>query len=278
MPSVERMRPLLGTFVTISVQSTLADTEMVTERAVEAAFRVMARVDQLMSFHRPNSNVGRLNRLRSGGALRVHRWTYQVLREAQLLWRWSEGSFDCNVGDALVRRGLLPGIVGSRTHRPLGTVMRLMPGCIVKLNACTQIDLGGIAKGFAVDKAIDVLRAFGLEGGSVNAGGDLRVFGNESQTVWGRHPEDPTQIQMMGSLTNGAIATSGAYFTQTRCTNKQMSAIVDTKHKRFVAMPQSISVIARTCMHADALTKIAAVKGRLPARLIRYANARIVSL
>lgn len=278
MPSVERLRPLLGTFVAIRAQSSAASTQIQVDDAVEAAFRTIARVDRLMSFHQSDSDIGRLNRSRGGRVLRVHRWTFQVLKEAQLLWQWSQGLFDCNVGGMLIRRELLPGSAGRPMRSPLGQAVSFKQSSIVKLNTFVRIDLGGIAKGFAVDRAVDVLRAYGMESGSVNAGGDLRVFGDEPQVIWGRNPDHPTQVQMMGSLTNGAIATSGSYFAPTKWGNKHMSAIVDTKRARFVAMSQSVSVIARTCMHADALTKIAAVKGRLPARLTRYAKARMVTL
>jgi thiamine biosynthesis lipoprotein len=278
MPSVERMRPLLGTFVTIRARSSATSTQTQIDDAIEAAFRAITRVDQLMSFHRSNSNIGRLNRLRAGRSLRVHRWTHQVLMEALLLWKWSAGSFDCNVGASLIRRGLLPRAVGRRIFWPFGEAVSLKQGNIVKLNTCVQIDLGGIAKGFAVDKAVEVLLAYGMESGCVNAGGDLRVFGEQAQPVFGRHPENPTQTHAMGSLTNGAIATSAAYFTQTKKVNERLSAIVDIKRKRLLTMPHSVSVIAQTCMHADALTKIVAITGRLPTRLMRYASAKFVTL
>ncbi|BBP02990.1 FAD:protein FMN transferase [Sulfuriferula plumbiphila] len=282
MSVVERMRPLLGTFVTIRVEATADITQAHVESAVECAFRAISRVNRLMSFHRRSSDIGRLNRARPGACLRVHSWTYQVLREAQRLWHWSGGAFDCNVGVPLMRSGLLPKATGGyvcRRHRPCAAAIHLRHNRTVRLNTRVALDLGGIAKGFAVDKAVEALLSHGVKCGLVNAGGDLRVFGSDSQPVWVRRPEDPTRVQMIGALTNGAVATSASYYTGTsRPGEATASAIVDTTCGRRVSMTSSVSVIAQTCMLADALTKIAILKGRLPAHFARHAHARIVTL
>ncbi len=149
----------------------------------------------------------------------------------------------------------------------------------VRVKARVALDLGGIAKGFAVDKAVELLRERGMQSGMVNAGGDLRVFGDEPQPIWVRCPTEPTRVQMLGMLTNGAIATSAAYFTNSnRLAESTTSAIVDTKRGRRVFMTGSVSVIARNCMLADALTKIAILKGRLPARIVRHAQAKVLNI
>ena len=70
------------------------------------------------------------------------------------------------------------------------------------------LDLGGIAKGFAVDKAVEALKQCGATSGYVNAGGDLRVFGDVSQSIQIRNPGNSSELMSLGSLANGAIATS----------------------------------------------------------------------
>lgn len=280
MPHAERMRPLLGTFVTIRAQGDEKLTQAQTESAVECAFRAIGRVDRLMSFHRRSSDIGRLNRGRPGACLRVHGWTYQVLREAQRLWHWSGGAFDCNVGGPLMRSGLLPKLAGRQARTSTGKMaIQLRKDGSVRVKARVALDLGGIAKGFAVDKAVELLRERGMQSGMVNAGGDLRVFGDKPQPIWVRCPTEPTRVQMLGMLTNGAIATSAAYFTNSnRLAESTTSAIVDTKRGRRVFMTGSVSVIARNCMLADALTKIAILKGRLPARIVRHAQAKVLNI
>lgn len=275
------MRPLLGTFVTIRAEGAADASEAVVAAAVEAAFVAIGRVERLMSFHRCNSDIGRLNRARAGAWLRVHRWTHHVLSEAQRLRSWSGGAFDCNVGAPLMRAGLLPGFARGRPARGRSAEPAMLLGRDrrVRLRTKVALDLGGIAKGFAVDKAVEALQRCGIVNGLVNAGGDLRVFGSKPQPVWVRRPEDPASVQMMGMLANGAIATSAAYFVGTnRPGEAATSAIVRAASGRRVAMTHSVSVIARNGLLADALTKVAILKRRLPGRLARYAQARMVTL
>jgi len=280
MLAIERMRPLLGTFVTIRAEGDAALVTTQVEAAVVSAFRAMTRVDRLMSFHRCTSDVSRLNRARKGSILRVHAWTFHVLTEALKLWRWSGEAFDCNVGTALMRAGLLPKMTPGHAHRGrFGEAVRLQNNHSIRLNSRVNLDLGGIAKGFAVDKAVAVMQAHGIVRGLVNAGGDLRVFGEDPQPVWVRDPESPTKSRLLGTLSNGAVATSGSYFIDNRkSTTVAASAIVDTERGQRVSMTDSVSVIARNCLLADALTKVLVLRGRLPTRLARYAQAKIVAI
>src|SRR5262249_14292584 len=151
-----RARPLLGTFVEIAVAHAPPD---VMERAVEAAFAAIGRVHRLMSFHDPHSDVGRLNRAAATRAVKVHAWTLRVIAQALDLHRRSHGAFDLAVAPVLQAMGVLP---GRRDDRPpvamrAGTVeaIEVLPGRRVRFSRPgVAIDLGGIAKGFAVDRAV----------------------------------------------------------------------------------------------------------------------------
>jgi thiamine biosynthesis lipoprotein len=177
--SIHRARPLLGTFVEIAVAQAPA-----IEAAVGAAFAAVAKVHRLMSFHGADSDVSRLNREAADGAVRVHEWTYRVLEIALDLQRRSAGAFDITVALALQQLGLLPpspssGRVGWGPFRGTAPVegdphltlpedgegkgrtarIQLLPSNHVRFaGRDVLIDLGGIAKGFAVDRAIDALR------------------------------------------------------------------------------------------------------------------------
>ena len=280
MLHVERMRPMLGTFVTIRASGPAGTTPEAVSAAIESAFRTIARVDQLMSFHRYKSDIGRLNRARPGAICRVNGWTFHVLRESLKLWKWSGGAFDCNVGASLVKNGLLPKInfVRSSQTLPYGQAICLRSNHSIKIISKVALDLGGIAKGFAVDLAVRTLRSHHMEIGMVNAGGDLRAFGEESQPIFLRCADDPSQMRLIGALTNGAIATSGSYFVGPDMQDtSNLSAIVNVKKKKRHTMTNSISVIARNCLLADGLTKVAALRGRVPRRLTRYAKASVVT-
>ena len=147
--------------------------------AIDAAFAVIDKVHRLMSFHDPDSDVSRLNREACKRHVAVDPWTYQVLETAIELNRESSGVFDMTVASLLQQRGLLPRGAGD----PAPAADRITAAGAVELlgdrrvryrHPGITIDLGGIAKGFAVDRALDVLRGCGLVRGLVNAGGDLR--------------------------------------------------------------------------------------------------------
>jgi thiamine biosynthesis lipoprotein len=125
------------------------------------------------------------------------------------------------------------------------------------------LDLGGIAKGFAVDRAIDALEQYRISSAVVNAGGDMRVLGQHPEAVYIRDPHDPKTMIHAGELSDGAIATSGIYFSKDLSIDHNASALVDPWQHQSVMATNSFSVLASTCMLADGLTKVLAV-GRNP--------------
>ena len=128
------------------------------------------------------------------------------------------------------------------------------------------IDLGGIAKGYAVDQAVDTLQAAGVTAGIVNAGGDLRTWGAPGMLVAIRDPDAPRRAGRMLQLQDCALATSAGYFSRRQVDGVDTCALVDTRTGRPVLHGRSVSVMAPTCMLADGLTKpiIASVDPRHP--------------
>ena len=127
------------------------------------------------------------------------------------------------------------------------------------------LDLGGIAKGYAVDAALAVLRDAGLASARVNAGGDLARFGDAAAPVQVRHPLVPTQMLHLAELQNGAVATSAGYYQHGASPLRHPGSGAE------LCRHDSISVLAPDCMTADALTKIVAAEpARAPALLARY--------
>ena len=256
---LRRARPLLGTLVEIAARG--SERERLA-RAIDAAFTSVSQVHRLMSFHARDSDVSRLNRQAWRTALRVHPWTYAVLEEAQRVAQASDGLFDVSVARVLVARRLLPAPRGVRVpdRRACYRDIRLLPGFRVRFDRPLLIDLGGIAKGFAVDRAVQGLRSAGVESALVNAGGDLRCFGAVAQRVHVRDPRAPSRLLPLADLTNGAIATSAAYFTRQRRAGRDMCAQVDPRGRGGVPAG-SVSVAARHCMTADAWTKVLLLGG-----------------
>jgi thiamine biosynthesis lipoprotein len=181
------MRLGLGTFVSIEAQAT--DQQGI-EAAFQAAFSTVEEIERLMHPERAGSDLARLTACPPGTPIKVHPWTYEVLALAQHLYVSSGGIFD----------PCLPG--GARLD-----AVRLAPDCLVNILAPVRLDLGGIAKGFAVDCAVAALQDAGCEWGLVNAGGDLRAFGDRSFDVLCRFGADLT---LPLRLRNSALAVSDA--------------------------------------------------------------------
>jgi FAD:protein FMN transferase len=264
--NIRRARPLLGTFVEIAVAGGTPDA---TEEAIEAAFSAVATVHRLMSFHETGSDVSRLNREAASGAVRVRDWTYQVLEAAGDLHQRSGGMFDISVAPALQRLGLLPdvpGVIalmasGEREKNARGggahDRVQLLPDNRVRFaDPSVKVDLGGIAKGFAVDRAVEALRRHGIAEGLVNAGGDLSVFGPHIHAIDIRDPRQPDRPLCRVALVHAALASSASRFDSVRSHHALDSAVIDPSIMMPARSVIGATVCAPCCTIADALTKV----------------------
>ncbi|MGH6848642.1 MAG: FAD:protein FMN transferase [Methylocella sp.] len=279
--NIRRLRPLLGTFVEVAVAgAAVADMAA----AVEAAFAAIGTVHCLMSFHDEESDVSRLNHSAFEAATGVHRWTYQVLAAALDLHRRSNGLFDIRIAPALQQLGMLPYHPGDLAHYAPSTSgqggIELLADDRVRFgDRATRIDLGGIAKGFAVDRAIDVLREFGMPSGLVNAGGDLAAFGPRGFLAGVRDPGHPSRVLCQIELRDAAIASSGAGFDPFRSLDAGNPAVIDPASGMPVCAVIGATVRAPSCLFADALTKIVMIGGESSAPVLQQfgASALLVS-
>ena len=254
---MRRAQPWLGTLVDISVGAG-ADPA-----AITAAFADIALVHRLMSFHAIDSDVSRFNQGAAGELLKVDAHTWQVLALAARVTGSSDGCFDIACAPRLVEWGFLPApaaLVPAYTPGQL-TYQLAAAGGVRKLTA-GWIDLGGIAKGYAVDLAIATLVKHGVTEACVNAGGDLRVIGASEWPISVRAPERPTEIGVRFGLRDAAIATSGSYFSARRLEeNRQVGPMIDGRNGQAASVARSVTVRAPTCAVADALTKIVMATG-----------------
>jgi thiamine biosynthesis lipoprotein len=256
---MRRAQPWLGTLVEASVDGAAPE---VAARAIDAAFAAVARVHALMSFHDPASEVARLNRAAPGEVLEVDPATAQVLGLAARVGELSGGAFDIACAPRLVEWELLPVPDGAGTaFVPGRRVLALEDGCRVRKLERGWIDLGGIAKGYAVDQAVAALLANGIGHGCVNAGGDLRVFGARAWPVAVRSPHALGMAAAQLCLRQEALATSGSYFSRRTHAGRAVSALVDGRSGNPLAAAGSVSVRAPSCAVADALTKVVLATG-----------------
>lgn len=259
MERSSRARPLLGTVVAIRAGGA-ADATLAL--AMEAAFGAVAQVQRLMSVHDARSDVSRLNRAASGEPVAIHPWTSAVLAAAIGVGRATGFLFDCACAAPLAARGFLPadavrpgptGTLADLELRPDGTAVALRP---------LALDLGGIAKGFAVDRAIEALTAADVPEASVNAGGDLRIYGRAPQPVYVRDPSDPSRVHEIGHCRDVALATSAGYYARRAVGRCHTTPLYDPRTGKLRDQRVSVSVLAASCMLADALTKPVALTGR----------------
>lgn len=244
MIKYSRMKPLLGTFVEIGSSQDLTFTDP----AIEAAFDVIRCVHDKLSFHEPESELSKLNSL-PYVTLQLSSLTVVALRLARGMTRASKGLFNFATGGRLVRLGILPNHGGPE---PLDfgdwTDLELR-GHHARLLRPVRLCLDGIAKGYAVDLAIKTLKRFGLENAFVNAGGDLRTYGNVDLPIRCRSFDG--RNDWTGFFRDGAMATS---WTQQEIDPRFPSVIVSPFNQ---LESGTWTVTAKSAWLADSLTKVA---------------------
>lgn len=271
-----RAKPLLGTLVELKVQ---AATPALEWQAAEAAFGAIARIHSLMSFQDCESEVSRLNREAHRKAVKVTRETYDVLSRTLEFSAWSGGLFDCTVGTRLVALNYLPDIDGDAAAEDgCFRDIQLMPDHEVRFAKPLRIDLGGIAKGYAVDEAIAALSVHGVQAALVNAGGDLRAFGDRDWLLALRNPQAPAHTIPLPPIRDAAVATTADYFAARDHDGERVNPIIDPRSQRSCADAVSVSVFAPRCIDADALTKIVWLSPEPPRDLLARLDARAVVL
>ncbi len=236
------MRPVLGTYVEVAAHAGPA-----AEAAIEAAFASLHDSHARWSFHQPDSELSQLNR-QPGVELALSRRSLRVLRLARAMTVASGGLFNCTVGGELVRRGLLP------EHGPgpaieVGVADDLqLTHTTARLRRPVRITLDGIAKGYAVDLAVRAMRQAGVRSGWVNAGGDLRVFGDAELPLHRR--EAHGGLTPLGRVRAAALASSQTGLASALFPGCIIGAAAGEA--------QVFSVMAQSAWRADALTKVAA--------------------
>ena len=259
---MQRARPLLGTYVSVRAEGAPRQ-----EAAIAAAFDAVEKVERLMSCHDPSSELSRLNESGHRRAVPVHPWTFEVFRLAVALFRHSAGSFDCAIGGRQAAAGRLPSRGGERSAADGSSDdIDLSAGDFVRYRRKLHIDFGGIAKGFAVDRAVDALRRAGATSGAVNAGGDMRSFGANAEPVHVRLPGNEG-LAAIGEIRDAAVATSIA--------GEEPPLGLPILDGRSLCRPVAslVSVFAGTCALADALTKVVALQGTRSAATLAHFGA-----
>ena len=243
----------------------------------EAAFGRIQKLNDIMSDYDPESELSKLSvSAGTGRAVTVSDDLWFVLKRAQDLAERSNGAFDVTVGPCVVlwrqarREHKLPDAKKlAQAMRAVGynhvrldpkrrTVELLVPGM--------KLDLGGIAKGYAVGEAIKTLRSRGIDRALVEGGGDLAVSGPPPGKKGWRVEAAPLDVTNAPSarfliLKDRAISTSGDLYQRLEIDGRRYSHIVDPHTGIGLTDHSLVSVIARDSITADSLTKVVSVLG-----------------
>lgn len=269
-PVTERAQPWLGTIASVRVEGlTPSDAHL----AIEAAFAAIATVHHRMSFHHPASDISRLNRGAIHRPVKIHPWTYAVIEYAQQCSEASDGCFDVSVGAELVRWGALPAPANApRPSQASWRHIHLLPGFRVAFQRPLWIDLGGIAKGFAVDRAIEQLARFYPGRAVVNAGGDIRVLGQHAEPIQLGLASIDGHAPVL-ELADGSAASSSTVTTSRQRHNRPPATHLDATLRQPAPDGRFACVVAKNCITADALTKLVLALGGKSEHVLREFGA-----
>ncbi len=248
MSRLARCQPNLGTYVEVIVSGDVNEDELIS--ASNAAFLKIKLVQSLMSFHDEESELTRINRYAAREPVPISLETKFVLEQALWLSEKTDGLFDITVAPKLVASKALPN--HNFDLSPTGTWRDIVIiDNEVRFTKPLLLDLGGIAKGYAVDQAINAVDdSINI---TVNAGGDLRMRPWRGNQVEVRHPRSPHSESIQIQMKNRAVATSATYYSENGVVivSKEPSASINPNENI------SVSVFAKDCLLADALTKVA---------------------
>jgi thiamine biosynthesis lipoprotein len=275
-------REIMGTFARIVA---VAKDATQARNCIEAGFDEMRRIDSLMSDYKADSELSKINREAFVKAVKVSPELFEILQKSVDFSRLSNGAFDITVGPLVdLWRGAGEANTMPDENELASTKARVgYEKLILDTNEQTvrfavdgmRLDLGGIAKGYAVDKAVEVMQQQGAIAGMGTLAGDIRCFGKPvDNAVWLIGVQDPEktnnedlpefetgQVLMVLKLNDSAVSTSGDYRRFVTVGGKKVSHIIDTNTATGANKLASDTIIAKTAVDTDALSTAVNVLG-----------------
>jgi len=260
----------MGTDATLTVRAPDAGAA---RRMTAPAVSRIEQVEALMSTYRPESEISRLNAHGAQEAVKLSPETMRVLRESVRFGRLSDGAFDVAYAPlrALWRKAQERGALPTQeelqdTLKRVGSDKLILTGDSARFSvAGMEVDLGGIAKGYAIDLAAEAMKKAGAESGIVDLGGNMFLIGRRGDSqkwqVQVRDPRKGEHAPIYLRLENVAVSTSGDYARFFRVGEKTYSHIVDPHTGWPVSAIPSATVVAPDATTADALSTAISVLG-----------------
>jgi len=248
------------------------------EQAASAVMAEMHRIDKLLSPYKPTSELSILNRTAVLEPTLVSAELYALIDKSLFYSRVSEGAFDISFASLgqhynyreqkKPRAEQLQALLPSIDYRQI----KIDPASrsVFFANEYLQIDLGGIAKGYAVDQSIHILQDLGVQHATVSAGGDSRVLGDKRGKPWSVGIKNPRgkdegheAVALVLPMINGAISTSGDYerFFIDADTGERVHHIINPRTGVSVGGVASVSVLGPDGFDTDPLSTTVFVMG-----------------
>ncbi len=269
---------VMGTFARVVVVAADRNTA---NKCINDAFTEIQKVDELMSSYKSDSQISLVNRDGFKRAVEVSDSVYEVLYRSIEFSKLTDGAFDITVGPLVDLFHSSEKIETAPSEEEIAQAKTKVGFEKLELNDQNKtvrftiegmrLDLGGIAKGYAVDKAIEAAKKAGAVGAMVDIGGDIRCFGiapqgKESWLIGLQNPSTNSDvgednILMELKLTGQAVATSGDYQQFVLIKDKRYSHIINRQTGTSAEGLSSVTIIADNAIDADALATAVSVMG-----------------
>ncbi|MBD3287887.1 FAD:protein FMN transferase [candidate division KSB1 bacterium] len=269
---IEETRIMMDTFVTITIYNNYFTNEQA-QHIIEKAFAAMTRVDTLANNYNDSSKVSLLNIQAREGFAEVDPDLMYLIKKSIEVAELSDGAFDITVSPLIdvwhfdAEEPELP----SKADIQQALQVVNYKGIVIDENRLKfadrsiKIDLGGIAKGFAVDEAMNVLVENGVRDALINAGGDIKAICSEltegRRKVWIRHPRQREELYGYFQMDNGSVATSGDYERYMMIDSVRYHHILDPNTGYPAMKSISVTIQAEDATTADALATAVFVLG-----------------
>jgi FAD:protein FMN transferase len=266
-----------------------AETPVDSTRIALAAEAEIIRIETRYSRYRDDSELSRINRVAAaGGATDVDAETEGLIAYAKAVFASSGGAFDITSG--LLRQAWnfsgsgLPeqGEIEALLPRIGLDKVSLSDGCLAFAQAGMELDLGGLGKEYAADRAAEICGEFGARHGFVDLGGDIRVIGPQAGgqpwRIGIRHPREPGKLVAEVALTGGALATSGDYERFIELEGRRYCHILDPRTGWPARGLSSVTVISDRCLVAGSLSTSAMLRGHDGASWLERLGVRHITV
>ncbi len=249
-----------------------ADSAAQAQAALDAVMGEMRRIERSMNAFKHDSDIARINHQAARTPVPVGTELFRLIERALAFSRASQGAFDitfASVGHLYdYRRGIAPDDAAlAEARAAVGyqhVLLDIDAGTVAFARPGVRIDLGGFAKGYAVDQAACILGHHGIAHAIVSAGGDSRVIGDRRGRPWTvgiRHPRRADEVIAVLPLENTAVSTSGDYERYFERDGVRCHHILDPKTGRSPGAIHSVTALAPEALTSEGVTKSVFVLG-----------------